>query len=200
MELFPIIYTSLLIAAGIFLITVIISYVSYKVRQNNTENEGPAASVTTSKPAYTPEKKPAVRPEYTGKYPAKEKYSNERRKEIKEEEFYRHSSKSSSSNQNEKYSRKDEPGIKASSSIRKIEPERRIEILKDLKSGRGEDANSAPARPSNNKDTEDKRKTQEDISADNKDRKKLKSINDDPLNKYSDSSDNDDFQPLKTDN
>ncbi|MDZ7765158.1 MAG: hypothetical protein U5K00_12135 [Melioribacteraceae bacterium] len=49
MELLPIIYNSLIIAAGLFVITLAISYVSYKFRQKNGDDVKATASATQDK-------------------------------------------------------------------------------------------------------------------------------------------------------
>ena len=184
MELFPIIYTSLLIAAGLFILTVIISYVSYKVKQNkNTVEEDTLPRQNTVKHSQSPpsQPKPYKKPRQEQYQKPKEK-RRERTSEKPQEKRIEQTPEKPKEKQ--RYEEKQQPSKRATS-------ETRIAIVKELSPGKSIDTTDKYEKEVKDKEKEQKK---DDI----KDRKKLKSIDDDPLNKYSDSSD-DDLHPLRAD-
>lgn len=201
MELFPIIYTSLLIAAGLFVVTVIVSYVSYKVRQSNadeTETDTPQIDyLKKTKPvdlkAGQYKKEPSVKRDIKEEHPGKIKYDSDRPGAGSS-----HESEQRLRSRNE---RREEQQVKQKTMredlSRKTQAGKRIEIVKDLKPGTGKDSGIKSTVKESGKNLNDIEKNKKNID-ETKNRKKLKSINDDPLDKYSDSSD-DDLHPLKTD-
>lgn len=169
MELLPIIYNSLIIAAGLFVITLAISYVSYKFRQKNGDDVKATASATQDKHLKN-EDDAELKPKYKSPPPRKSD-----RTKIEEKK---------------KRVEKSKPPQKEVRQIKKQKPKKedntRIEVVKDLSK-----AGTKEYEPPKTKHAEKPR------SADKK-KKNLKSIDEDPIKKYTDSSD-DDLHHLKTD-
>jgi len=172
MELLPIIYNSLIIAAGLFVVTVAISFVSYKVKQRNgklnnerTREEYP--TIFRDKKRIEEELKPHSRLKPSKPVPSQHR---EKRVEKKEKPV-------------EKPKEKLQPKQKQNKEL-PSRLERVTELLPPEKTPR-------PLK----KDHPKPKSTVED----SKKKKNLKSIDDDdPLKKYTDSAD-DDLHPLKTD-
>jgi len=181
MELLPIIYNSLLIAAGLFVITVVISYISYKIKGekrlvDETDKTAGLKSVSREKLKVQQE----LKPHYKDKQHKSSSHHSESR--IEKKKVAKHSP-------NQK--RKPE-----ASKPHKPKPEQREESGKTRRIERVTELapNSREIKDRETKKVEQRKtKTQE-----TKNKKKLKSIDDDPLKKYTDSAD-DDFHPLKTD-
>ena len=127
MELFPIIYTSLLVAAGLFVLTVIISYISYKLKQDKPGIES-AHSVSANKQAYPgkekrPEFKKVISPEEEPTASGKQIPDNERKTSKKKTDLEKYPSNKPIKNNGGK----EQTGIENSSSN-----DNRIKIVKDL--------------------------------------------------------------------
>lgn len=181
MELLPIIYNSLLIAAGLFVITIAISYVSYKIKQGKG-TLGEREEI-----------------EYNSVFKDKKRVEEELRPHHKT-----NLRKPSSGKSNEKqYKKKEEVREKPRSQARlKLEKPKKVEPKKEIDKRSTERIERVrDLVPPEKKNRTDERKVVNRPSDDEetKKKKKLKSIDDDPLNKYTDSAD-DDLHPLKTDN
>lgn len=196
MELLPVIYNSLLIVAALFVITVAISYISYKIKRSkglveDTETPETYKSVFHDKRKVEAELKPHYKTK--DRHPAPQSKRREDRKEINRD-------RPQVKKEDKKIVKKEAPlparKHKNVEKIRKPKPElpketnksKRIERITRLSSPKVQEEERETKR------IEKLRETTEEI----KNKKKLKSIDDDPLKKYVDSSD-DDFHPLKTD-
>ena len=91
MELLPVIYNSLIIAAGLFVVTVAISYVSYKVKQRNGDD-----TATSNEPSHKHLKKEShseLKPKFKSTPPpqakAREDIKSEKREKPREEKIER---------------------------------------------------------------------------------------------------------------
>ena len=128
MELLPVIYNSLIIAAGLFVITVAVSYISYKLKQKNGNDEESATPANSHK--HIQKSKPTeLKPKYKSPPPVKKEKPNRKDKPVPEKKIEK--------------KRPVEKKVKESPRQRETEPEKkrkkdlrghetRIEIVKDL--------------------------------------------------------------------
>lgn len=176
MELLPIIYNSLIIAAGLFVITVAISYVSYKIKDNRPK-EGKASTHTPQKQYLKEDGHSELKPKF--KSPPPVTNSGDRvRKPKKEEEKKKEIKRPKPSSQSHRT---------AESKHAKSESNTRIEVVRDLSKSSTKETETPKSKPVEKPKHNDEKK-----------KKKLKSIDEDPIKKYTDSAD-DDLHPLKTD-
>lgn len=174
MELLPIIYNSLLIAAGLFVITIAISYVSFKFKKGKEEVKSEVA------PSYTPIFKD--------------------KKRVEEELKPHHKTKNIKPSSQEKQSTQDFRKLKTP---RKDEPkkERRVEPKKEIKQKPTERIERVRDLNANEKSQIEKNvkpfEKKKNVTEETRKKKNLKSIDDDPLKRYTDSAD-DELHPLKT--
>lgn len=179
MELLPVIYNSLLIAAGLFVLTIVISYISFRIKQSkgtaDQRQEIPNSTVFKNKKRIEEELKPHYKTKHLKPPPPK----RERRRPEEKEKSREPKSESPP-----------KPHSDKKREVQKNEPKQtnRIERVRDL----GPNDKSLEER---SKRTVEKRRIENE---DKKNKKKLNSIDDDPLNKYTDSAD-DELHPLKTD-
>ncbi len=187
MELLPVIYNSLIIAAGLFVITVAISYVSYKIKSKNGSDN---VTIKPSERQSVKDSKGELKPKYKSPPPqrkiTKEEYGQrDQRKKVEERE--RHKER----NRRREEKPRDVERSKPSERRKEYENKResRIEIVKDISKSHIDEDQPKFEKPKQKKETKEEVKR----------KKKLKSIDDDPLKKYTDSHDDDDFHTLKTD-
>lgn len=182
MELLPIIYNSLLIAAGLFVVTVVISFISYKVKRNkgiidDSDNREPFQTVFSNKNKV--EEK--LRSHYRTTHPNPKPRPHVEEKKIVEKEVPQPKVKKDIIKEHRsKKVQKPEPPI---------EKNKRLERVTELVPSSKSSTDKREPKPVEQR----KSKTEEQKS-----KKNLKSINDDPLKKYTDSAE-DDLHPLKTD-
>lgn len=182
MELLPIIYNSLLIAAGLFVVTVVISFISYKVKRNkgiidDSDNHEPFQTVFRNKNKVEEE----LKPHYRATHPKPKSTPRVEEKKIVKEEVHQPKVK--------KEVRKEHSAEKEQKSEPPIEKNKRLERVTELVPSTKPSTDKREPKPVEQR----KSKTEEQKS-----KKNLKSINDDPLKKYTDSAE-DDLHPLKTD-
>lgn len=181
MELLPIIYNTLLIAIALFVVTIAVSYIVFKLKKNKNglEQDRQPDFGTIFKDKKRVEE--TLKPHYQTKSPKsapprKEDRKPERIEHRKAKPKQEHKPKS---NPKKKIQENPEPKRKSDDRLE------RVTILL----------------PNEKFPSESKRKTNEQrkiVSEESKKKKNLKSINDDPLKKYTDSAE-DDLHPLKTD-
>lgn len=177
MELLPIIYNSLLIAAGLFVVTVAISYVSYKIKRNR----GIVDEVETRQ-----QPKPVVKEKRVAQEELKPRYKKPHPKPVPQKV---HKEEKAVVKKKTDYKKKEHEPRKASTPKQQKDSNKRIERVTKL-------VPSDTTGENKRKKTMEKRIEKDDKF---KDKKNLKSIDDDPLKKYTDSSEDDEFHPLKTD-
>lgn len=182
MELLPIIYNSLLIAAGLFVVTVVISFISYKVKKSkglldNSDEREPFKTVFRNKNKVEEE----LKPHYRTTNPKSRTNPRVEEKKIVKKEVHQPKV--------EKEVRKEHPANKAQKPEPPIEKNKRLERVTELVPSSKPSSDRREPKPVEQR----KSKTEEQ-----KTKKNLKSINDDPLKKYTDSAE-DDLHPLKTD-
>lgn len=173
MELLPVIYNSLIIAAGLFVITIAISYVSYKIKDNRTK-EG-QTSTTPHKKYLEDDDHSELKPKFKSPPPVKKSKHKSDKPVIEEKKRRVEKPRTPPKSDGQSEKRRTKP-----------EAQNRIEVVKDLSK-------------SSTKETEpQKSKADEKPKSDEKKKKKnLKSIDEDPIRRYTDSAD-DDLHPLKT--
>ena len=182
MELLPIIYNSLLIAAGLFVVTVVISFISYKVKRNkgiidDSDNNEPFQTVFRNKNKVEEE----LKPHYRAIHPKPKSTPREEEKKIVKEEAHQPKVK--------KEVRKEHSAAKEQKSEPPLEKNKRLERVTEL---------VPSTKPSTDKREPKLVEQRKSKTEEQKSKKNLKSINDDPLKKYTDSAE-DDLHPLKTD-
>lgn len=171
MELLPIIYTSLIIVSVLITATIIISFVSYKIRQNREGNlkvyeKFPAGNKKVSK-------SPKPRPQS----PKQEEHKSKRERNVREKEKPEPSQRKKPSSNREKNIK--EKFEKPFTTLK------RIEIIDELKPVKK--VTTAPPKEQSKETSQDKNK-----------RNKMHTLGDDVLNKYADN-DDDDFHHLSVD-
>lgn len=182
MELLPVIYNSLLIAAGLFVVTVVISFISYKVKKSkglldDSDEREPFQTVFRNKNKVEEELKPHYRTTHPKPKP-KPRVEEKKivKKEVPQPKF-------------KKEVRKEHRAKKVQKPEPPIEKNKRLERVTEL---------IPTAKPSTDKREPKPVEQRKGKTEEQKSKKNLKSINDDPLKKYTDSAE-DDLHPLKTD-
>lgn len=182
MELLPVIYNTLLIAAALFVITVAISYISYKIKQSKglVEDSNQPASL---KSVFHDKKKveEELKPHYRTKYPKPPPQPRKEQKKVAKKEVPKVRKKETSKEKPEpvhKKVNKQKPAEKSNNRIERV-----TELVPSSK-------------PTEDKEKKPVEKHKVEIE-EQKSKKNLKSIDDDPLKRYTDSAE-DELHPLKT--